>query len=58
MTTTPCPSIWIVYQDGRPMVWCTRKDKAEQYRCWGRRKLRVQINIRRYDLAPKSARQA
>jgi hypothetical protein len=52
---TPCPAIWIVYQDGRPIVWCTRKADAEKYRRWGKRKIKHHINIRRYELASSNA---
>ena len=52
---TPCPAIWIVYQDGRPAVWCTRKADAEKYRRWGKRKVKHHINIRRYKLASSNA---
>jgi hypothetical protein len=46
----PVPSIWVVYQDGRPCVWCLSKADAEKYRRWGRRKVNYQINIRRYNI--------
>ena len=52
---TPCPAIWIVYQDGRPAVWCTHKADAEKYRRWGKRKVRHHINIRRYELASSNS---
>jgi len=42
--------VWIIYQDGDPAIWCTRKKSAEGYRCWGRRKSKTKINIVKYEI--------